>query len=146
MLIEYKFKVLYPYMVHANILNMKSYLTYRLKSKKITPEAYAVVDAYLLSAKNVRNSVVFLINNILTAYTYNKENKQFLLKDELHQNQKDMIAFMNKAITAFNLKRDEDKQYKEFDSVLSLNTQRQLLDKSLVEQALKLVEADKEEH
>ena len=118
MLIEYRFEVLYPYSVHANILNMKSYLTYRLKSKKITPEAYAVVDAYLLSAKNVRNSVVFLINNILTAYTYNKENKQFLLKEELHQNQKDMIAFMNKAITAFNLKRDEDKQYKEFDSVL----------------------------
>ena len=146
MRIEYRFEVLYPYSVHANILNMKSYLTYRLKSKKITPEAYAVVDAYLLSAKNVRNSVVFLINNILTAYTYNKENKQFLLKEELHQNQKDMIAFMNKAITAFNLKRDEDKQYKEFDSVLSLNTQRQLLDKSLVEQALKLVEADKEEH
>ena len=93
MLIEYRFEVLYPYSVHANILNMKSYLTYRLKSKKITPEAYAVVDAYLLSAKNVRNSVVFLINNILTAYTYNKENKQFLLKEELHQNQKDMIAF-----------------------------------------------------
>lgn len=86
---------------------MQTYLTYSLKSKLITEAITSVVDAMLLSAKNVRNCVIFQINNILTAYNYSKESQLYILTDpsRLHANQIQAITLINQVIPEFNKKR-----------------------------------------
>ncbi len=106
---------------------MKTYLTYSLRSKSLTESITNVIDANLLSAKNVRNCVIFQINNILTAYQYNKDSKSYELRnaDQLHVNQVNAIDLINKVIPLFNQSRDADKQYNLFNAQISSKTLRQ---------------------
>ncbi len=127
---------------------MKTYLTYSLRSQLLTKSITNVIDANLLSAKNVRNCVIFQINNILTAYQYNKDSKSYELRnaDQLHVNQVNAIELINKVIPLFNQSRDADKQYNLFNKQISSKTLRQLLDKSLIEHTIRHGEISKDEN
>ncbi len=127
---------------------MKTYLTYSLRSQLLTKSITNVIDANLLSAKNVRNCVIFQINNILTAYQYNKDSKSYELRnaDQLHVNQVNAIELINKVIPRFNQSRDADKQYNLFNKQISSKTLRQLLDKSLIEHTIRHGEISKDEN
>ena len=122
---------------------MISYLTYRLKTKHISAAVEAVADAYMLSAKNVRNSVIFIVNNLLTAYQYQKDTENYVLRDKLYKNQKQIIKAFNQAISAMNGKLASDKQLQKFTREISIKTYHQHLNKSLIERTLKIVEEDK---
>ena len=127
---------------------MENYLTRRLVSKEITA-ATAVIDALMLSAKNVRNSTIFLINNIITAYEYNTSTKLFDLKKDLHNNQVENLELINKIIPLYN-KHASSKKLKPGQKVKTLNlytehitsiTRNQILNHKLIEQTLKSAEA-----
>ena len=127
---------------------MENYLTRRLVSEEITA-ATAVIDALMLSAKNVRNSTIFLINNIITAYEYNTSTKLFDLKKDLHNNQVENLELINKIIPLYN-KHASSKKLKPGQKVKTLNlytehitsiTRNQILNHKLIEQTLKSAEA-----
>ncbi len=81
---------------------MKINLTYTV-NKKLIPEFYSeVLSCYCLSAKNIKNSTLFIIKNILNSYTYHKELNTYMLKDNLHTNQLDILNTVNKTITQLN--------------------------------------------
>ncbi len=132
---------------------MKRYLTRQLNAKEIT-EAASVIDALMLSAKNVRNSTIFLINNIITAYEYNTSTKLFDLKTELHQNQQSNLDIINKIIPVYNQhasskKVSPDQKVKTlnlFTEHITVTTRNQILNHKLIEQTLKSAEALKEPH
>ena len=83
---------------------MKINLTYTVNKKSI-PDFYCeVLNCYGLSAKNIKNSTLFIIKNILTSYTYDKDLKTYTLKNNLHQNQLDIISTVNQTISTLNAK------------------------------------------
>ena len=83
---------------------MKINLTYTI-NKKLIPDFYnEVLSCYGLSAKNIKNSTLFIIKNIFTSYCYNKELKTYTLKENLHQNQLDIISTVNQTIIVLNSK------------------------------------------
>lgn len=122
---------------------MISYRSIQISPKKITNAIFAVADSYCLSAKNVRNSSIFISNNLISAYQYHPDTQTYVLKDKLHENQKDSIAYFNLAVDAYNENKKPDLQLQKFTSSISVKVQRQHLNKSLVEKALKLSEKDK---
>jgi len=83
---------------------MKINLTYTV-NKKLIPEYYnEVLDCYGLSAKNIKNSTLFIVKNIFTSYTYDKDLKTYTLKNNLHQNQLNIISTVNQTIIRLNAK------------------------------------------
>ena len=65
-------------------------------------EIQSVFQAYMVSAKNIRNKTVFIITNLQSSYTFNKESQVFNLKQKLHANQTDIINIANLIITQLN--------------------------------------------
>ncbi len=83
---------------------MKINLTYTV-NKKLIPDFYnEVLSCYGLSAKNIKNSTLFIVKNIFTSYIYNKDLKTYTLKTHLHQNQLDIINTVNQTISTLNAK------------------------------------------
>ena len=83
---------------------MKINLTYSI-NKTLIPDFYhEVLSCYGLSAKNIRNATLFIVKNIFTSYTYNKELNTYTLKNNLHQNQLDIIHTVNQTISTLNAK------------------------------------------
>jgi len=83
---------------------MKINLTYTVNKNLIPDYYYEVLSCYGLSAKNIKNSTLFIIKNIFTSYTYNKELNTYTLKTHLHQNQLDIIHTVNQTINQLNSK------------------------------------------
>ena len=83
---------------------MKINLTY-IVNKQLIPDYYhEVLSCYGLSAKNIKNSTLFIVKNTFNSYTYNKELNTYTLKNNLHHNQLDIINTINQAITQVNAK------------------------------------------
>jgi len=143
---------------------MKINLTYSITDKNLIPDFYyEVLDYYGLSAKNIKNSTVFIIKNILSSYTYDKVSDSYILIDNLHSNQKDMLDFANQATVKVNsnlAKNFQKKQKKEtenindnpdkkpivlkqlkfYTNIIDKDTYFQILDKSILENTLKMKE------
>ena len=83
---------------------MKINLTYTVNKKSIPDYYHEVLNCYGLSAKNIKNSTLFIIKNIFTSYTYDKDLKTYTLKNNLHQNQLDIISTVNQTISTLNAK------------------------------------------
>jgi len=83
---------------------MKINLTYTVNKKLIPDYYHEVLNCYGLSAKNIKNSTLFIIKNIFTSYTYDKDLKIYTLKTNLHQNQLDIISTVNQTIINLNAK------------------------------------------
>lgn len=83
---------------------MKINLTYSI-NKTLIPDFYhEVLSCYCISAKNIKNATLFIVKNIFTSYTYNKELNTYTLKNNLHQNQLDIIHTVNQTISTLNAK------------------------------------------
>jgi hypothetical protein len=91
---------------------MKINLTYTVKKNLIPDFYYEVLSCYGLSAKNIKNSTLFIIKNIFNSYTYNKELNNYTLKDNLHTNQLDIISTVNQTILNLNAKLKDKYEYK----------------------------------
>ena len=116
-------------------------------------EIQSVFQAYMVAAKNIRNKTVFVITNLQSAYSFDKNTQSFKLKEKLHQNQIDIIKIANKIINQLNqqnlikhnknnltLAVDEHKEFKPmklFDSVINKDTYYQAINKTLVEYIIK---------
>ena len=83
---------------------MKINLTYTVNKDSIPSYYYEVLSCYGLSAKNIKNSTLFIVKNIFTSYTYDKDLKTYTLKENLHQNQLDLISTVNQTISTLNAK------------------------------------------
>ena len=83
---------------------MKINLTYTVNKKSIPDFYHEVLNCYGLSAKNIKNSTLFIVKNIFTSYTYDKDLKTYTLKNNLHQNQLDLISTVNQTISTLNAK------------------------------------------
>lgn len=83
---------------------MKINLTYTVKKNLIPDFYYEVLSCYGLSAKNIKNSTLFIIKNIFNSYTYNKDLNHYQLKDNLHTNQLDILNTVNQTIITLNAK------------------------------------------
>ena len=64
---------------------------------------YEVLDGCMLMAKNVYNSSLFLLLNLHSSYAYNKETKQYHLKEKLHDNELEVVKLYQQAIADYNL-------------------------------------------
>ena len=83
---------------------MKINLTYSVNNKLI-PDFYSeVLGYYGLSAKNIKNSALFIINNIFSSYSYNKDSDSYFLKNNLHDNQQEIFEIINSTINHLNKK------------------------------------------
>jgi len=145
---------------------MKINLTYTV-NKKLIPEYYnEVLDCYGLSAKNIKNSTLFIVKNIFTSYTYDKDLKTYTLKNNLHQNQLNIISTVNQTIISLNAKlkskydvklnlyyqakeKHEEKntlkepkliQFKEYSQTIDSKTYYQIINKTLLENIIKTKE------
>ena len=83
---------------------MKINLTYTVNKKSIPDFYHEVLNCYGLSAKNIKNSTLFIVKNIFTSYTYDKDLKTYTLKNNLHQNQLEIIYTVNQTIINLNAK------------------------------------------
>jgi len=68
----------------------------------------AVCMALTLQAKNLRNTMHFAVNNVLTAYEWDADVKVSRLKSELHTNQRLALDRFNVAIAAINANRENN--------------------------------------
>ena len=91
---------------------MKINLTYTVKKNLIPDYYYEVLSCYGLSAKNIKNATLFIVKNIFNSYTYNKELNTYILKDNLHQNQLDILNTINQTILTLNAKLKSKYEYK----------------------------------
>ncbi len=86
------------------VYKLKINLTYSVNNKLI-PDFYSeVLGYYGLSAKNIKNSALFIINNIFSAYSYNKDSDSYFLKNNLHDNQQEIFEIINSTINHLNKK------------------------------------------
>jgi len=83
---------------------MKINLTYTVKKNLIPDFYYEVLSCYGLSAKNIKNSTLFIIKNIFNSYIFNKELNIYTLKHNLHTNQLNILNTVNQTITQLNAK------------------------------------------
>ena len=84
------------------VYKLKINLTYSVNNKLI-PDFYSeVLGYYGLSAKNIKNSALFIINNIFSAYSYNKDSDSYFLKNNLHDNQQEIFEIINSTINHLN--------------------------------------------
>ncbi len=91
---------------------MKINLTYTVNKDSIPDFYYEVLSCYGLSAKNIKNSTLFIIKNIFNSYTYNKEFNIYTLKPNLHTNQLDILNTVNQTILNLNAKLKAKYDYK----------------------------------
>jgi putative transposase len=141
---------------------MKINLTYSIEPKLIPDFYYEILDYYGLSAKNIKNSTVFIIRNILSSYIYDKASDSYIVKDNLHSKQKEMLDYTNQAISIVNanladkFKKKQDKessinasnekkpkvlkQFKFYTNIIDKDTYFQILDKSILEYTIKIKE------
>ena len=119
-------------------------------------EIQSVFQAYMVSAKNIRNKTIFVITNLQSAYFFDKTSKQFKLKEKLHENQTEIIKIANVIInqlnesnlTKYNTKnlvleekdRKEFKPMQLFEAVISKDTYYQSTHKTLIEYIIKYQE------
>ncbi len=103
---------------------MKINLTYSVNNKLISDFYSEVLGYYGLSAKNIKNSALFIINNIFSAYSYNKDSDSYFLKNNLHDNQKEMFEIINFTINHLNkkLKIKFDQNMAKFIQEKEINT------------------------
>ena len=86
------------------VYKLKINLTYSVNNKLI-PNFYSeVLGYYGLSAKNIKNSALFIINNIFSSYSYNKDSDSYFLKNNLHDNQQEIFEIINSTINILNKK------------------------------------------
>lgn len=147
---------------------MKINLTYTVKKTLIPDFYYEVLSCYGLSAKNIKNSTLFIIKNIFNSYTYNKNLNNYTLKTNLHQNQLDIISTVNQTINQLNTKlqskydsklnlynhlkeefdnnnNDKEKepkliQFRSYTNEIDSKTYYQIINKSLLENVIKTKE------
>ena len=91
---------------------MKINLTYSLNQKQLPVSYLQVMDSYGFASKNIYNSALFIVNNIFSSYVYDKESKTYKLKENLHDNQREVLKFINQAIEINNKKRDKNFPHK----------------------------------
>lgn len=78
----------------------------RVLKLAIPDREWAVVALVLTrEAKNLYNTCTFLIRQINSAYIYDTESRNYRLKDELHDHQRDALIAFNKVIETVNAKR-----------------------------------------
>lgn len=97
---------------------MKINLTYTVNKKSIPDYYYEVLFCYGLSAKNIKNATLFIVKNLFTSYVYNKVFNTYTLKENVHQNQLDIISTINQTIFNLNVKLKS-----KYDSKLNLYNQ-----------------------
>ena len=153
---------------------MKINLTYSVNNKLI-PDFYSeVLGYYGLSAKNIKNSALFIINNIFSAYSYNKDSDSYFLKNNLHDNQQEIFEIINSTINHLNkklkikfdqnmaqfihqkeintntnnskIKKPQLVQFNSYSEIIDSKTYYQILDKSLLENVIKHKEKVKPEY
>ena len=174
------FQYLHHYIFHGIIPNnnyvykLKINLTYSVNNKLI-PDFYSeVLGYYGLSAKNIKNSALFIINNIFSAYSYNKDSDSYFLKNNLHDNQQEIFEIINSTINHLNkklkIKFDQNMaqfihqkeintntnntkikepklvQFNLYSEIIDSKTYYQILDKSLLENVIKHKEKVKPEY
>ena len=148
---------------------MKINLTYCV-NKKLIPDYYdEVLSCYGLSAKNIKNASLFIIKNIFNSYTFNKDLNIYQLKTNLHTNQQDIISTVNQTIISLNAKlkskyeiklniynklkdnenNDKEKepkliQFNNYTIEIDSKTYYQIINKSLLENVIKLKESKNE--
>jgi hypothetical protein len=142
---------------------MKINLTYTVKKNLIPKYYYEVLSCYCLSAKNIKNSILFIIKNIFNSYTYNKELNNYTLKTNLHTNQLDILNTVNQTIINLNaklkskynsklnfynqlkekFKGKEPKliQFNEYSSTIDSKVYYQIINKTLLENVIKTKES-----
>lgn len=119
-------------------------------------EIYTVLDSCMLLTKNVYNTSLFLLHNLISSYTYDKENKTYSLKEFLYNNKTDTLKLFNQSIDKLNQQRlnkyktkliSNNKELKEPKLLVNLTKNLSIkdfrsitLDKTLLEQVLKLKE------
>lgn len=134
---------------------MKINLTYSLDQKFIPDFYYEILGYYGLAAKNIKNSSIFIIQNLLSSYNYHKDLDLYILKNNLHSNQVKIIDFINQAIGKINnkkknkTKKDNDnitpiKQFKLYTQEIDKNTYYQIINKSVLENTIKIKEINSE--
>ena len=119
-------------------------------------EIQSVFQAYMVSAKNIRNKTIFIITNLQSAYSFDKESKLFKIKEKLHENQINTIDIANIIINQLNesnltkhnskilvLEEKDKKEFKPmklFTEVISKDTYYQTTHKTLIEYIIKYQE------
>lgn len=108
-------------------------------------EVKQVFSCYSLAAKNIRNKTIFFISNIQSSYVYHKDNKNYTLKNTLHQNEINVIGKANQVIDLLNLKainkdNKKSKLLKKFDKIIDKNTFFQSTNKSFIENLIRFSE------
>lgn len=83
---------------------MKINLTYIVNKNSIPDYYHEVLSCYGLSAKNIKNSTLFIVKNVFNSYQFNKALNNYTLKSNLHQNQLDIINTVNQTIIQLNAK------------------------------------------
>ena len=157
------------------VYKLKINLTYSVNNKLI-PDFYSeVLGYYGLSAKNIKNSALFIINNIFSSYSYNKDSDSYFLKNNLHDNQQEIFEIINSTINHLNkklkIKFDQNMakfihqkeintnnsnntkikepklvQFNLYSEIIDSKTYYQILDKSLLENVIKHKEKIKPEY
>ena len=154
------------------VYKLKINLTYSVNNKLI-PDFYSeVLGYYGLSAKNIKNSALFIINNIFSSYSYNKDSDSYFLKNNLHDNQQEIFEIINSTINHLNkklkikfdqnmvkfiqkkeintnnskLKEPQLIQFNSYSEIIDSKTYYQILDKSLLENVIKHKEKVKPEY
>ena len=153
---------------------MKINLTYQLNIKQLVNANQAIINKtiidkksledylqvlsyYGLAAKNIYNSALFIVNNILTSYEYDKNNHNYKLKNKLHDNQQDIINTVNLAINTINNKRLNKLKNKAnnkskikkpkplvllslYENTITKSVYYQIINKTVLEETIKLKE------
>lgn len=117
-------------------------LTQKISINSIPSSIHLVLKSIALSAKNVRNVSLFIINNLQSSYIFNKDKQLFTVKDDLFDNQKKMIEYFNQAIDIINQKTGKSLQH--LSSEISSIHYNQIMDYSVVENIIKLKEKNGE--
>ena len=150
------------------MIKIETYLTEEIKQSALTNEFKAIMYSLTIGAGGLRNAVTFLIRNILFSYEYSKETDSYVQKEKLHENQTQCLDLLNQTIPLLNADRvkkhekkmaewnalsDEQKADKTipklnillpYEKIISKNTYYQCLNDVLLENAIKLKEAESE--
>lgn len=87
---------------------MKVNLTYSLNQKQLPVSYLQVMDCYGFAAKNIYNSALFIVNNIFSSYVWDKELQVYKLKESLHENQTEILKYINQAVIVCNNKQKDN--------------------------------------
>lgn len=71
-------------------------------SRKRDGALFRAFDALGLVSKNLSNSTVFLINQVLSSYSFDEASKLYQRQGKLHDNQQKVLDFINAALAEIN--------------------------------------------